>query len=440
MEARHFMRLWTLFVALLMAAAPALAAEDDATPAELARVRYELSKVEQKLKDAAGMAIELSEYDRLAFTMVKELAEKFPQGEGVAKLVAEARDLYRAAKGVAMEITPEMLAYRKRAANLAEAVARETATEWEALHLEVLGDLGYLEKPFPVQHPPEVSVEDMEGRRLILADVPFERALFPQSGVRWLAVGEPSKGFYWIWLGDPSFDALFEALRRYRSQVRQVVPEMWTFVGEVVGADVLAPGGGKPGEGMAYPGWVVRPTAIYLPKTVLLVPDATREDGARFSGEDKLADMLSYSIKSVPDDVTPERLIEIYITALKEKNWDLHLACIDPQQHEHGPQLDHFRYTWEIQQKGIERLHAHAAPAEVGEIVVTRGFVDQGLESFFGDEGAKPPNPSEKEERVRVTVRLFDEHGQQTVRQRYVTLIRRGGGRWYIYSGATLMF
>ena len=102
--------------------------------------------------------------------------------------------------------------------------------------------------------------------------------------------------------------------------------------------------------------------------------------------------------------------------------------------------MDHFRYTWEIQQKGIERFHAHAAPATVGEIVVTRGFVDTDLESFFGDEEAKPKGPQDKEERVRVSVRLYNEHGQQTARQRHVTLIRRNGGRWYIYSGATLMF
>ncbi|MEZ6010062.1 MAG: hypothetical protein R3F05_20195 [Planctomycetota bacterium] len=440
MTVQHRGLRWALILVLLLLVAPPASAEDDATPAELARVRYELSKVEQKLKDAGGMAVELSEYDRRAFTMVKDLADKFPRGEGVAKLVAEARDLYRAAKGVGLEITPEMLAYRKRAANLSAAVSQETEAEWEKLRLEVLGDLDFLEKPFPVKHPPEVSVEDMESRRLILENVPYERALFLQSGVRWLAVGEPSTGFYWVWLGDPTFDALYEALRRYQSQVRQVVPEMWTIVGEVVGADVLAPGGGKPGEGTAYPGWVVQPTAIYLPRTVLLLPDASRDDGARFAGEDKLTELLSYSVTSVPDDVTPERLLEIYITALKEKNWDLHLACIDPQQHEHGPQLDHFRYTWEVQQKGIERLHAHAMPVEVGDVVVTRGFVDEGLESFFGEEGAKPPNPSEKEERVRVTVRLFDDQGHQTVRQRYVTLIRRGGGRWYIYSGATLMF
>ena len=65
--------------------------------------------------------------------------------------------------------------------------------------------------------------------------------------------------------------------------------------------------------------------------------------------------------------------------------------------------------------------------------------MDKGLESFFGDEKAKPKGPQDKEERVRVSVRLYNEHGQQTARQRHATLIRRNGARWYIYSGATLL-
>ena len=78
-------------------------------------------------------------------------------------------------------------------------------------------------------------------------------------------------------------------------------------------------------------------------------------------------------------------------------------------------------------------------PVEVGEIVTTQGRVDEELEDFFGD-GSRTEPEVPVIEKVEITVRLFDERGAQTVRPRYVRLIRKEGGRWYIYSGATLTF
>lgn len=38
-----------------------------------------------------------------------------------------------------------------------------------------------------------------------------------------------------------------------------------------------------------------------------------------------------YSVRSIPADVTPERLVEIFATAIQEKNLKLYLDCIDPK-------------------------------------------------------------------------------------------------------------
>ncbi len=158
------------------------------------------------------------------------------------------------------------------------------------------------------------------------------------------------------------------------------------------------------------------------------------------AGEKNLDSLIEDSVTSVPQDVTPEQLVRIYITALKERNFDLHIDCIDPEQRKVGPQIMELRYKWAVSQKGLERIHAHAEPVAVGAIRVTAGNIEEDLEDFFGDKEKKPSKPKYKEERVKITVRLFDATGDQTVRARYVTLIRRNSGRWYIYSGATLTF
>lgn len=425
---------------LLVAMPAAVQAADEASPAEVARVRYELSKVEQKLKESGGQSIELSKYDKRAFNMVKEIAGRFPKDPKVAALVDEARALYKRAKGVRFDITPEMLAYRQRGKNLARAVRQETAREWRALRTEIRTGDKFIEKPFPAPKGADVDADELEGSTIIFENIAYDRDLFVQSGRNWVPAGKPTSGFYWISVSGPAFDSLFEALARFRGSIQEVVPGDWTLVCRVVGPDVMVPGAGKQSDGPAYLGWVVEPIAIHIPDTVLVTHDENATDGARYAGEQQVQELIKYSVTAVPEDVQPEQLVRIFITALKEKNFDLHLDCIDPQQRAVPPQVESLRYNWRVSQKGLVRSHAHAEPTEVGELRTTAGDVDKGLEDFFGDKNEPAAAPDYKEERIKVTVRLFDERGKQTVRPRYVTLIRRNGGRWYIYSGATLTF
>lgn len=416
------------------------AAAEEVSAAEIARIRYELGKVELKVKEYDGQAFELSKYDKRAFRMVKDLATKFPNDPKVKELVEEAKKLYKAIKGNRFEVTPEMLAYRNRAAQLEDAVARAANDRWVELKLETTGGKQHIAKPLPVKLPPDVDSADMEDHTVIFENVPYEQSLFVQSGRNWIPIGDASRGYYFLSGSDHKFDRLYEALRRYRNQVKQDIGDSWSFVGTIVGPDMLVPGGGKDGRGKPTLGWIVQPTAIYIHNTVLVELDDDSEHGAAFAGESNLDKLIKYSVTSVPDEVEPAELIRIYVTALKEKNFDLHLECIDPGLRKVGPQIQGLRYNWEVQQKGLERIHAHAEPVEVGEIKVTAGNVEEDLEDFFGDEETKKDKPAYKEERVIVTVRLFDVNGRQTVRARYVTLIRRNSGRWYIYGGSTLTF
>jgi hypothetical protein len=259
------------------------------------------------------------------------------------------------------------------------------------------------------------------------------------NGQNWIASGSATDGYYWLKAHGPQFSKLFEAIGRYQKQVKQVLPAEWTILAKIDQLMLRVP----PGKD-ADLGWDVDPVAILLPGTTLIVLDEGRAEGAGFAGETEIQKLISgsFSVTSVPADVSPDQLVRIYVTALKEKNWDLHLECIDPENRKFPQQIDTLRYYWEVCQKGLTKLHVHADPAEVQAIRVISGGKDESLEDFFDD----PPKEGDNKpavtlvERVTVKVRLFGENGYQSAKPRFVTLIRRDKGRWYIYSGSTLTF
>jgi hypothetical protein len=429
--------IFTLSV-LVLSFLATLANAQDVSRAEIARVRYELTKVEQKMKNAAGQQFELSDNDRMAFRLVKELADRDKDNQAVNDLVAKAKEIYNAAKGVLFEITPEMIAYRTRQNSLTKTMGEAADAQWAEIEASITEETG-IPTAFPIQLPPDVHPDSMIGRQVMLQVGDYEKDLFVQLGRNWIACGDETKGFYFVDGSCSRFNALFTALQRYRNTIQNQVNGSWVFMGEIEGAAMLAPDGTQQTAGAPHIGWRVVPTAIHIPGTVTVILDEEAEGGATFVNEAELSQLRQFTVTEVPDDVEPMELVRIYVTAVKEKNWDLHLACIDPKQCYHSGQIDSLKYNWSVQQKGLERIHAHAEPVEVSDIKITRGRVDDDLEDFFGDGDAKRPKVR-KEERAVVTVRLFNVEGAQTVRPRFVTLIRRESGRWYIWSGATLTF
>lgn len=426
----------TSFVVCLIFAPLSMAQE--VTRAEIARVKYELSKVEQKMKNAAGQQFELSERDREVFRLVKEVAQRDPENQAIIDLVDAAKNVYNSAKGILFEVTPEMLAYKTRQKDLAKSIGEAGDLKWQELEQMVTKETG-VPKAFPIQLPPDVDPDAMIGRQVILKANNYEEDLFVQLGRNWIACGDETQGYYFVDGSCRQFNALFVALQRYRNAIQNQVDGGWVFLGEIDGPAMLAPDGTAQSAGTPHIGWRVVPTAIHIPGIVTVVLDEQSENGATFVREAELGQLRQFSVTSVPAEVEPLELVRIYVAAVKEKNWELHLECIDPEQRHHTGQIESLRYNWEVQQKGLERVHSHAEPVEVSELKVTSGKVDEDLEDFFGDGNANRPKVK-KEERVVVTVRLFNEEGAQTVRPRLVTLIRRERGRWYIWSGATLTF
>ena len=142
-------------------------------------------------------------------------------------------------------------------------------------------------------------------------------------------------------------------------------------------------------------------------------------------------------MKSVPEDVTPEHLVEIFRQAIKEKNYDLYVDCIQPERRQNPTQESLLLYHWDLHQ---ERFHGEYVHAEVVEdatkITVVKGYGDEtGLDSYFlsaEDQAAIAARYGEKVEYASVQTISFDGQGKQLGSPVRRNLIRTNGGRWYV--------
>ncbi|MCR5563826.1 MAG: hypothetical protein K6F46_10780, partial [Desulfovibrio sp.] len=142
-----------------------------------------------------------------------------------------------------------------------------------------------------------------------------------------------------------------------------------------------------------------------------------------------------YTVKDIPADVSPDRLMEIFMTSIKEKNYSLYENCIDPERQKTEIAKDLLRYHWDLHQ---ERFHGEYVHATFGKpkISVLKGFDDKNeLENFFLDEKQKEAlakRSGVKIEEAVVESRAFDEKGKQIGSPHEHRLIRKDGGRWYV--------
>ncbi|MBO7406789.1 MAG: hypothetical protein J6V14_04090, partial [Clostridia bacterium] len=144
-----------------------------------------------------------------------------------------------------------------------------------------------------------------------------------------------------------------------------------------------------------------------------------------------------YTVKEIPADVTPERLVEIFMYAIKEKNYDLYLDCIDPDRRENPIQQSLVAYHWDLHQERFHGEYVHAVvQPDATKITVVKGYSDEsGLESFFlsqEEQQAIAARYGEKVEYASVQTVAFDKNGKQLGSPVKRNLIRTNNGRWYI--------
>jgi len=443
MEARRrsYFVLLPLVALLLFLVVPAVRADDGPSRLELDGAKHRLEKFEQHVKLARGQPFELGFVEKDALQRIKDLHEKYPDHPVVKELFERARQALLASKGESMELPPNVLAYRENERRMTELFLEAAKKEWDAYRERVMATAGAVTKAFPPPSQDEVSINDLEGKYVLLEGFQYPTNQFKDVGGEFVFVGSGARGYYFVDLSNRAWLGAYEAVKRYRRFVNQDVPDgmEWTIVGRITDVNLLIPEAGEEKHKTGAWGWIVTPEAIWVPGRTFAVADGDRELGGWFAGEDRMNEIKAplYSVTSIPDDVTPERLTEIYVTAIKEKNFDLYLDCIDPARHATKLGLHYCLYHWDLHQQRFAELYCHVVVNPARTFVVKGYDPDDDLEStFLTDEEKKKllelSGPLVRQ--AELTTVAYDERGRQYGSPKPRFLRKVGKGRWYILN------
>ncbi|MBQ3272089.1 MAG: hypothetical protein IJH44_02425 [Solobacterium sp.] len=397
-----------------------------------------LKEFEKEVERAAGGTGNFrSKEDALSRIMI--LNEFAPQDPRVQNLFERARKCIMGASGNFIDITPDMLQYLANEENLRNMYARKSEEAWAQLAAKYKDKL--LEKVFPAPDVTEVRLSDLTDKYVILDEVRYPANQFMGVTGEYVYMGKRSSGMYFIKIDTRKWLGPYEAVKRYRRLVDSTMMEVdkWTLLGRISDITMEIPEAGETKIGAPVYAPVVEPVALYVPGHVLGLYDAEKENSGRFVGEEEVAAIKEgwYTEKSVPEDVTPEHLVEIFRQAIKEKNYDLYADCIQPERRQNPIQQDLMLYYWDLHQERFhgEYVHANVVP-DATEITVVKGYNDNtGLESYFlssAEQQSIAARYGDKVEYASVQTVSFDKNGKQLGSPVRRNLIRTNGGRWYI--------
>jgi hypothetical protein len=429
------------FVLLLSVLPISLAQSAQAPKNEITRAEFFLKKFEDRVTRFRGQAFKLGYEDKEALNRIKTLKEKYPDDPGVEELYQRGKIALMKSKGDFIEITPDMLVFRENEQKLKTLFGELADQEWKRFSEQILAMHTTLAKPFPAPDHEEVSIEDLREHYVILDDFQYPANQFMDIGREFVFVGSGTKGYYYVEIGDRHWLGPYEALKRYRRLINRDLPEegKWTLVGKITGIELVIPQAEKKKTISHRWGWIVRPVAIYIPGVTFTIALPSEEEGGTFAGEERMEEIKGplYTVRSVPDDVTPESLVEIFSTAVKEKNFNLFVDCIDPSRRKTRTAMSRIRYHWDLHLERFARFYVHVTTEEA-KIEVLKGFdTGSNLEDFFLDEEQKGKIKEISEpllEQAMVVTRAWDERGRQYGSPKPHFLRRKDNGRWYIYN------
>ena len=397
-----------------------------------------LKEFENEVKRANGATgIFRSKEDALSRIMI--LNEFAPQDPRVKDLFERARACIIGATGNFITITAEMVQYLKNEEELREIYSEKSERGWNTLVAQYKDKT--IEKIWPAPDVREISMDELTGKYVILDEVRYPMNQFMGVTGEYIHMGKRSTGMYFIRIDTRKWLGPYEAVKRYRRLVDSTMMEVekWTVLGEITDITMEVPEAGEVKVGAPVYAPVVTPVALYVPGHVLGLYDGERENSGYFVGEDEVKAYKEkwYTEKSVPEDVTPERLVEIFRQAIKEKNYDLYVDCIQPERRMNPTQESLLLYHWDLHQ---ERLHGEYVHAEVQpdatKITVVKGYSDEsGLESYFlsaEEQKGIAERYGDKVEYASVQTVSFDKNGKQLGSPVRRNLIRTNGGRWYV--------
>ena len=431
--------------ALAFASALGAYAEDNATIAQQALKRrigqadYYVKEFEREVSLQRGGEKMVWRSKRDALERVQQLKQEFPEDPEVEKLFKRVRTALMKSKGDYTEVLAEWTAYKRNEETLRKIISEAADNEWAAIQAK----FETLPKAYPTPSYKEVPLDDLIGKHLILDDVEYPAHQFYGATGEFVHCGKPSTGFWFIDIEGRDWLGPYEAVKRYQRTVDGSLEAVkkWTVLGEIVDITAENPHPGEDSVGNMQHGWVVKPVALYVPGHVMAVRDDDAESSGRFIGEEKVESIKNgwYTVNEVPADVTPERLMEIFMTAIKEKNYNLYCDCIDPERRKSDVGMDLLKYHWDLHQERFRNEYVHASFGKA-KISVQKGYDDSNdLENFFLDEDQKSVLNrigGQKVEEATVESKAYDENGKQLGTPHPHKLVRRGGGRWYVLDYA----
>ena len=404
---------------------------------EISRAEYYLKEFEKEVSHQHGGAASFYRNKRDAVDRVKRLVQGYPDDPAVQALFHRTRTALLKSKGDYMEITPAMTAYRRNEQEMRERFSRMSAEAWK----KKLAAVEVLSPAFPAPDPMEVTPSDIIGKHVAIKDVVYPSNQFIGATGEYAFAGKPSTGFYFIQLNSRRWLAPYEAVKRFRRQVDASIGDTisFTVLGKITGVDMESPDASQQKKAPFVWGWVVQPDSLYVDGHVLASYDDTHEQAAAFVGEETVNDIKQswYTVKSIPPDVTPEGLMDIFQAAIKEKNFELYQNCINPARWETPTGKSLVRYHWDLHQARFQKQYVHAV-FDKAKIKVVKGHDSRDKdENFFLSDFDREKiikMSGEMEERAIVTSRAFDENGKQVGGRHPHELIRKGGdaGRWYV--------
>jgi len=430
---------------LLVAALSACAALSGASPADEGRIKmlvgqadFYVREFEKEVALQRGGEKMVWHSKRTALEKVRDLKMKYPDDPQVEALFRRVKFALKRSKGDFTDIQAEWMQYLKNENQLRELISKLGEEEWARIigsHRE-----GMIEKAYPTPDSAEVSLDDLKGKYVLLEDVEYPANQFYGVTSEFIGCGKPSSGFWFIDLAGRDWLGPYEAAKRYRRLVDSSLQDVkkWTVLAKITGITAENPLGGEEGPGGTYFGWIVKPVALKVPGHLVAVRDKDAESSGRFIGEERVEGIKEkwYTVKEVPQDVAPDRLMEIFMTAIKEKNRDLYFQCIEPERLGGKYSEDEVKnYFWDLHQERFHGEYVHATFSKP-KITVQKGFDrDDTLQNFFLDDDDRETLEKiggEKVEEAVVESIAYDKNGKQLGTPHPHRLRRKGGGRWYV--------
>ncbi|MBQ3526413.1 MAG: hypothetical protein IJA63_09065 [Akkermansia sp.] len=420
---------------LMVLSFSALADSPKAPTRDIGYAEYYLKEFEAEVKRAGGNANTLFRNKNEALSRVQALVKAYPDDPAVQALYERTRAALMMSKGNYQQITPDMVAYLNNEKELRERYAKLSVAKWQ----ELLQDRELITKVFPTVDPIKLSDEASPiNKTIVLPNVKYPDNQFVGGSGEYIVVGKPSTGYYFVNIGGREWLGPYEAIKRFRREVDASIGESinFTVLGKITDPVMEIPGNRRSNYSW---GWVVEPEALYVDGHIVATFDANHDKGGSFVEEDKVAGIKNswYTVKDVPQDATPERVMEIFLASIKEKNYELFLKCINPERYATETAESLLRYHWDLHQQRLHGEYVHAVFSDA-KITVHKGHDDKNdLENFFLDDAQRDhliKMQGEKVEHATVKSQAFDANGKQVGEKNTHKLIRKGGdkGRWYV--------